>query len=82
MKAEEILESMCYKNNTQPVYRGKTTKDIVLQSMREYAKQKCKEQRKICNENIGYSEDGSCHECGGYCVEENSILNAPEPEFD
>jgi hypothetical protein len=79
MKAEEIIENICLKNNTQPIYKGKTTKDIVLQSMKEYAKQKCVEQRFICQiefDKRAIFRDNDCY------LHSEDVLNAPEPEFD
>lgn len=50
----------------------------VIESIaKEYAKQKCKEQRKICRTEYAMvkSHDDYLLHCG-------AILNAPEPDFD
>lgn len=51
----------------------------IISAMREYAKLKCEEQRKLCYEN------GTIHGCPqaeDQGIDEYSILKAPEPIFD
>lgn len=42
---------------------------VLHEAIREYASRKCQEQRQICSEHVGY-------------FDKDSILNAPEPNFD
>jgi len=42
----------------------------------EYVQLKCKEQRILCLESLEYDEESR------YDVDDNSILNAPEPIFN
>ena len=71
MNAKEILEKY-YKNYAKRI----AFDEQVLDAMIEYAKQKCKEQREICalnNEMCDASHDE---------INENAIINSPEPDFD
>lgn len=56
------------------VGEDKNSIEVIEREIIEYAKQKCKEQREICWDN---------YHCLG-TIDENlqSILNAPEPEFE
>jgi len=71
MKAKEIA-------NKRPIYdwskRSNRKKELKTEII-NYAKQKCKEQREICNKNqLRCFADGQ--------PDFEYILNAPEPEFE
>ena len=64
MTAEEIFDKVMSEYDTSRTY----TVDWVTEAMKQYAKQKCKEQREICDE---------CFQNGLMKMEQ-----APEPEMD
>jgi len=76
--AEEFLKNNVFPDDVD--YHGLLNDGLwtnnVLRYMRQFAKQKCKEQREICAEKATTFSD-----VGGTFVDTDSILNAPEPEF-
>lgn len=75
MTAEEIFDKVMSEYDTSRTY----TVDWVTEAMKQYAKQKCKEQRKICGKYLVLNEPGGIY----FRDELNTIMrNAPEPEMD
>lgn len=71
MKAKDVLRKMNKQNKVYGMIGGSSPLEkSMIDAMKEYAKLKCKEQRKLCKEAY---EDSLT----GY-----DMLSAPEPEFD
>jgi hypothetical protein len=72
MRAEEILQKHCE-------FLLEMEKQCVLEAMQEYAKQKCIEQRFICQTEFdkrAILTDNGCY------LHSEDILNAVHPNFD
>jgi len=84
MKAKEIAEETI----PQSIFSTHNAGTIILRKELEkkiiaYAKQKCKEQRKICDEKALIGSDYlSNKDRVQYFIDSISILDAPEPEFE
>lgn len=82
MKAEEISQWVLdnrYKNEPERMTDAEMY-NLLTNKIKDIIKIKCKEQRKICFNNIEYSiiryDDDE-----DVIADENSIINAPEPEL-
>ena len=70
MTAEEIFDKVMSEYDTSRTY----TVDWVTEAMKQYAKERCKEQRSICSDKFDMYSDSEI-------VIQNKILTAPEPEM-
>jgi len=70
----KIKMSEKYCDLTRFNYLDPEEKIMIYKAMQEYAKQACKEQRKICKRTFLHA--------GGYSNFAHEIQNAPEPKFE
>jgi hypothetical protein len=80
MTAEELIENkhpIMTEQNDWWWYESK-----IIEVMKEYARIKCAEQRKICAEYAEMDVDDTDYMNLKMVIVKDSILNAPEPKYD
>lgn len=81
MTAKEILISK-YFSDQLPI----PNQEGIIEAMKEYARDKCREQREICYQNskVVIYVDGQLEpiEADSGIVDYHSVADAPEPNFD
>jgi hypothetical protein len=79
MTAEEIWQAAYFKNYGTNM--DNHVSDWEIEAMKDYARQKCEEQRKICLRAYDNFYAGSEEDFAPQPLVD-AILNAPEPNFD
>jgi len=74
MSAEKTLDQVFEEHGIRKGWTPES-KEAVIEAMKEYANQKCEEQRQICFDATVHSK------FGWYKAKKDSILNASTPEL-